>query len=150
MKLIVIAVLLIIGVSIPMRKKENVKCKIEGIVVPIGTTMPIVMFSFMGQRQKIFLTVMNKSINKHLIVKEQDMFYSDSKTKELWYSSIVFRRRIYNKYQDIINQCKSINAEIQKKVSKYEKYRKYSLPSYIEYKNVKRRKRINTILNKSL
>ena len=121
MKLIVIAVLLIVGVSIPMRKKENSKCKIEGIVVPIGTTMPIVMFSFMGQRQKIFLTVMNKSINKHLKVKEQDMFYSDNKTKDLWYSSIVFRRRIYNKYQDIINQCKSINAEIQKKVSKYEK-----------------------------
>ena len=141
MKLIVIAVLLIIGVSIPMRKKENVKCKIEGIVVPIGTTMPIVMFSFMGQRQKIFLTVMNKSINKYLIVKEQDMFYSDSKTKELWYSSIVFRRRIYNKYQDIINQCKSINAEIQKKVSKYEKYRKYSLPGYIEYKKSQKKKK---------
>ena len=141
MKLIVIAVLLIIGVSIPMRKKENMKCKIEGIVVPIGTTMPIVMFSFMGQRQKIFLTVMNKSINKHLIVKEQDMFYSDNKTKELWYSSIVFRRRIYNKYQDIINQCKSINAEIQKKVSKYEKYRKYSLPSYIEYKKSQNKKK---------
>ena len=68
MKLIVIAVLLIVGVSIPMRKKENSKCKIEGIVVPIGTTMPIVMFSFTGQRQKIFLTVMNKSINNHLIV----------------------------------------------------------------------------------
>ena len=141
MKLIVIAVLLIVGVSIPMRKKENSKCKIEGIVVPIGTTMPIVMFSFMGQRQKIFLTVMNKSINKHLKVKEQDMFYSDNKTKDLWYSSIVFRRRIYNKYQDIINQCKSINAEIQKKGSKYEKYRIYSLPSYIEYKHTQKKKK---------
>ena len=64
MKLIVIAVLIIVGVSIPMKKKENSKCKIEGIVVPI------VMFSFMGQRQKIFLTVMNNSIDNHLKVKE--------------------------------------------------------------------------------
>lgn len=141
MKLIVIAVIIVMEFSIPIRKNNNLKCKIEGIVVPIGTTMPIVMFSFMGQRQKIYLTVMNKSINKNLLVKEQEMFYSDQRTKNLWYSSIEFRKRSYNKYQEIINQCKNINEEIQKKVSKFERYRIYSLPSYIEYKNKQKKKK---------
>ena len=115
------------------RVKHTKKCSIERIIVPLGSASPIYEFSFPGQRNKITLTMMNKKLLNDLIV-DRELFYSDKKTNDLWYASIVIRDRIYNKYRKNKKDSMRIGDEMKKGKKKYEKYKEHLLPNYIKYK----------------
>lgn len=122
------------SLQIARRKVKDVKrCSIEHIIVPLGSTSHIYEFSFQGQRNKIILTMMNKKLLNDVII-DRELFYSDKKTNDLWYASIVIRDRIYNKYEEFIKDCMRIGNEMKKGKKKYEKYKEHLLPNYIKYK----------------
>jgi hypothetical protein len=137
LKISLLIATLIIFINILATKSST--CSISTISIPTGTSEPVIVYTGKNHQKSFRLTVLEKD---HLneIEAKGNLFYSDKKTGELWYSDNEVDENNKESLRDIFSLCRTLNIDnkktqqYRKKGGFYARYQTNSLPSNLAYR----------------
>lgn len=101
-------------------------CSISSISIPLGTTLPVIVYRARKDNNDVILTVLEKEHMESLQTDQNlHLVYTDKRTSECWYSSKEMEDEAQESMRDIFSMCRTLNSD-NKAMRLYQDHKTYA------------------------